>query len=307
MTAISTAGPARRTLIAPLFNCVGVRRRSARSLRPGAWLYVLVVLAVSAAAAPGQNLPAQQLVHQVVVNEQKADAEDTSQWMYVSRKLQAGRTEIRNVVETKQGTLSRLVSVNGKSLSAEDQHQEDQSIQKLVHDPDELKKQQEAQENDRKKAHDLLDLIRQAFLFEYASRRGRIVRLTFQPNPAFKPESREAEVLHSMAGTMLIDRREKRLAGLSGHMVKDVTFGAGILGRLQKGGTFALRRKEIMKGRWETTLIDVHLKGRALLFKSISEQQHETRSNFRRVPENLSLAQAAELLRGQAPFARNGR
>ncbi len=39
--------------------------------------------------------------------------------------------------------------------------------------------------------------------------------------------------------------------------------------------------------------------GKALFFKTISVQQNEIRSNFQRVPDNLTLAQAAEELQKQ--------
>jgi hypothetical protein len=38
------------------------------------------------------------------------------------------------------------------------------------------------------------------------------------------------------------------------------------------------------------------MRGKALFFKTISVQQDEMRSDFRRVPDNLTLAEAAEEL-----------
>ena len=48
---------------------------------------------------------------------------------------------------------------------------------------------------------------------------------------------------------------------------------------------------------WELTLVDVHITGKALFFKTISEQQHEERGALHRVPGNLELAQAVEMLK----------
>ena len=44
----------------------------------------------------------------------------------------------------------------------------------------------------------------------------------------------------------------------------------------------------------------VDMKGRALFFKTISEQQDEVHSDFQPVPDNLTLAQAAAKLDEQA-------
>jgi hypothetical protein len=43
---------------------------------------------------------------------------------------------------------------------------------------------------------------------------------------------------------------------------------------------------------------DVHISGRALFFHPISEQQHEVKSQFKRVPAGLRLAQAASIVSG---------
>lgn len=218
--------------------------------------------------------------------------------MYLSTKVKGGKRETRRMVETSKGTLSRLILENGKPLSRNNQQEEEQRVERLAHDPGELEKQQKAEREDDKKARGLLTVIDKAFLFRYVSGQKRLIRLSFQPNPQFKPESREDRVLHSMAGTMLIDRREKRLVGLRGHMIRSVDFGGGLLGHLEKGGTFALRRTEVATNDWETTLIDVHLKGKALLFKNINEQHHEFRSRFQPVSPDLTIEQAVELLNG---------
>ena len=49
----------------------------------------------------------------------------------------------------------------------------------------------------------------------------------------------------------------------------------------------------------------VDMKGKALLFKTINVQQTETRSDFQRVPDDLTLTQAADILSGQIVVAEN--
>jgi hypothetical protein len=46
----------------------------------------------------------------------------------------------------------------------------------------------------------------------------------------------------------------------------------------------------------EDCLINIQLSGRLVLFKTISKQENETRSNFRLVADNLSLMEARQLL-----------
>ena len=265
--------------------------------------FLLVSLLVPARVSAQAGPPVQFLVKQVIENELKADDDDHSQWMYWSRRQEKNKTETRLVIESKDGDISELVSVNGAQLSAKERQQEEERLAHLVHDSDALQDERKKGEEDDRKARELMQEIHQAFLFRYVGRQGRNIRLAFRPNPQFQPATREAEVLHSMAGTMLVDAKEKRLVALHGHMIEDVDFGFGLLGHLDKGGSFALQRQEEAPGHWKTTLIDVHLKGKALLFKNISEQQHELRWQFREVPEGCTAPQAVQLLNHGAQVA----
>jgi hypothetical protein len=84
--------------------------------------------------------------------------------------------------------------------------------------------------------------------------------------------------------------------------MNDVKFAGGLLGHLEKGGQFSVKRAEIAPGVWELTDLAVSMRGKALLFKTISVQQKELHSEFQRVPNNLTLSEAAGLLLQRAPF-----
>jgi hypothetical protein len=96
---------------------------------------------------------------------------------------------------------------------------------------------------------------------------------------------------------MWIDTRMKRLARLEGHLEDNVDFGFGVLGRLDKGGWFRLQRTQVSTTDWKTERLEVHLSGRAMLFKTIARETSEARGGFAAVPPRLSLAQGVDLLR----------
>jgi|SRR5579864_1262403 len=252
-------------------------------------------IAVTAAQAQSQ-VNAQELVKDVVFNELKAAKDDNTHWMYFSNETAADGHQSREVVETKDGVIYRVMGVDGRPLSAEERRLEDQRIQKLLNNPSDQKKQQKARDEDAKKAKEMLQMLPAAFIYRVQSVGETTIRLSFVPNPAFDPPTRETKVFHNMEGTMLVDRRQKRLRLLSGRLANDVEFGGGLFGRLHKGGTFLVEQTDVGGGHWEPTLTDVHITGRALFFKTIKEQQHEICSKFHRVPDSLSLSQAAEML-----------
>jgi hypothetical protein len=248
----------------------------------------------SFASAKESNEPkASDWVQEVGANELKAQKEDHTQWRYCYRKEEPGRREVREKIETEDGTLDALLSVNGRALNADERRKEEARLQKKVMDGDEYRRKVK---EDADEATGLLKLLPEMLLCEYDGKAGDLIRLKFSPNPRFHPPSREAKVFHSMEGTMLVDAKEKRLAWIEGHLTGEVKFGGGLLGRLEKGGTFTLNRSEVGAGHWEITFADIRMRGKVLLFKTISVQQQEYRTDFRRMPDDLSLQQAAQIL-----------
>jgi hypothetical protein len=100
-----------------------------------------------------------------------------------------------------------------------------------------------------------------------------------------------------MAGTMVVDTKQKRIKQLKGALTRDVNFGYGLLGKLQKGGTFEIERQQIAPGVWSITATHVHIQGHALIFKSIGEQQDEVTSHYHPTPPSLTLPGAAKMLK----------
>jgi len=252
-----------------------------------------------------RELSANELARKVVTNELKFQDDDRSHWMYRLEKQESGKREVRKVVETKDGALSRLLYVDGQPLTAKEQQKENQRIQKLVSNPDEQRKLQQARNSDMEPGRRLLKMLPDAFAFIYAGRNGDLIRLSFRPNPNFVSPSREARVFHNMEGEMWIDEKQERLAALNGHLVDDVKFGGGLLGHLNKGGTFGVRQAEVAPGHWEMTMMNVDMKGKVLLFKTISVQQTENHSDFHRVPDELPMTQAVGILSQQVVLANN--
>ncbi|HET7873585.1 MAG TPA: hypothetical protein VFL42_13795, partial [Terriglobales bacterium] len=131
-------------------------------------------------------------------------------------------------------------------------------------------------------------------------------RLKFSPNPRYNAPTRELEVFRAMEGKMWIDRNARRMTQIDGKLTEDVTFGWGLLGRLHKGGTFKVVQKQVGPDHWEVISTDVNMTGHAVIFKTINVKQHEVLSDFRRMPDDITVAQAYEMLeKGGAVSANN--
>jgi hypothetical protein len=258
------------------------------------WAHRIVVFALlSSISANAQDAKA--LVQRMVQHELQA-RNDHSHWMYLDSMTDDSGTNVKEVVETHTGSLALLLSENGHAISRSTRMKEEMELKKRAQDPAELKKQQKNSDEDSRKAVDMLKMLPNAFQYTLVDDSGEKVHLHFRPNPGFDSPSREAKVFHAMAGDMIIDKKSERLAGLSGTLESNVYFGFGILGRLEKGGTFKLRQTEVAPNHWELSLLDVHISGRVLFFKSIEEQQQETRTDYQEVPNDLTPQKAVAIL-----------
>jgi hypothetical protein len=91
----------------------------------------------------------------------------------------------------------------------------------------------------------------------------------------------------------------------NGRLTQDAKFGLGLLGHLDRGGHFEVRQAEVAPGFWEMTVLSVDMKGKALLFKTVGVHETENHSDFHRVPNDLALAEAADILNRQIVVASN--
>ena len=242
------------------------------------------------------------LVREVVYNELH-DHDSHGYWRYwIQRHVAKGSrgSEVVEQVETPEGPVSRTELSNGHALSREALETENARIQHLLSSPVEQAQHRREYAEDEHRIGSILALLPEAFLYEPAQIDGANYHLRFHPNPAYPAHSSEARIFHAMGGDLWISMQNKHLVRLDGKLQQNVDFGYGVLGRLYKDGWFRLDRTNVGSGMgngdWKTKRLEVHLAGRAMLFKTISRETSEERGGFTLVPSGLSLQQAAMLI-----------
>ena len=268
------------------------------------WCELLSFLLLAATAAVAQDA-SRALVLKMVDNELKSQKQPRY-WMYIDSKKEPGKSELNRVIQTPECWLSWPVSVDGRAPTQEEAQHARGQVEALVNDPKVRKKNRGQIDADGRKSAEMLRMLPDAFLFTRDGMEGKSLRLNFRPNPKYQPPSSEAKVFHHMEGVLLIDAEQIRLVRLSGTLGSEVDFGLGILGRLEKGGSFEVVQSEVAPGDWEVSRLDVHITGRALFFRAIREQQHEVRTQFQPVPSDLSLTEAASRVAGDSKPSQMG-
>ena len=239
-----------------------------------------------------KEIGAQELVREMVRNEVRSQKGDQVYWRYREIDKSNGTTKVYEVSETKEGNVRMFLALDGKPLTASQRQSQEARLRRLLQDPARARRAAKARHKDGKKERNLLAMLPNAFNFHYDGTAGNLVRLNFEPNPDFQPPTREAQVFHHMAGHILVDPRQKRLAGISGTLMSEVKFFWGLLGHLNKGGTFHVRQVDLGAGHWRLSMLRVNMHGVALFFKTIQVQEDERYEDYQANPPDMSLREA---------------
>lgn len=271
-----------------------------------------LLLVISATLAVGQNAtPAvspTDLVRATVHNEIKA-ANDPScaRHMFRSRRQTAFGSQTKLFIETKDGMAGLLLANNDQPLTPDQRQAEEERVERFLNNPGELQKKRKKEKEDADHTLQIMKALPDAFIYEAdGTESGRaglgrpgeeLVRLNFRPNPKYDPPSRVEQVLTGMRGHLLIDANRHRIALIDGTLFKEVGFGWGILGHLDKGGHFLVQQADVGDGSWDVTRMSLNFTGKILVFKNLKIQSEEVFSDFRAVPANLTFADGLRMLK----------
>jgi hypothetical protein len=214
------------------------------------------------------------------------------------------------VVPTGTGTLRLLLEEHGQPVSAELYRRQLRDLEQALlwaQDPAENKQKRRVDKFDKRSREriELVDALRDAFLFTWQGREssgGRsLVRLLFEPNPAFKPHSRNTEMFRHARAVVWIDEAAAQMVRIEAEAATDISFGGGILGKIYRGGRFVLEQVQVADGVWFPVRYEYNFAGRKFLF---GFELHELTlaSGYRRIgPPKEALAAVRHELNNASP------
>jgi hypothetical protein len=243
-------------------------------------------------SVPAKGQDARQFVARAVQNELSKDANDHSHWLYFEVDQKPEHPVKQWVADTGDGSLKRVVQLDGRSVSPQEQQQQ---MDAYIRDSGARAKQRKSGAHDDEEAAKMLRMLPNSFLWTSLGEQGDNTLLHFRPDPNFTPPDMETKVFAAMEGDMAVNTKQMRIASLKGRLTHDVTFLGGLLGKMNGGGTFDVERRETgHEGVWQITESHIHINGHALLFKTISEQEDDVKTEFRQLPAEISLEQAKQ-------------
>jgi hypothetical protein len=250
-----------------------------------------------------------ELVRAAVANEVGASKDDSIKHLFRARKQTPQGSQTRLYVETREAMGGMTVAYNDKPLTPEQMRNEEDRLAGLVSNPEQLRRKYSQEQETAERTLRIVKALPDAFLYDYDGEEkgttdlgkdgARLMRLKFRPNPAYQPPSRVEQVLEGMQGVVLIDAAARRVARIDGTLFKEVGFGWGILGHLDKGGHFLVEQRDVGDGSWDISRMSLTFTGKILFFKNIAIKSEEVFSDFRRVPAETTFAQGVEMLKAE--------
>jgi hypothetical protein len=267
--------------------------------------FLLFSWAGAALGQPGSSsltpTQAQALVARALDTEVRSARDLSHPMRYRLRKSSPRLTTTKEIAETHDGDVARLVAISDQPLSQADEQQELARLDALMSDPSRQRHRKQSEESDTGIVLKLLRMLPQAFLYEYVGTgqgsSGTVEKFRFHPNPAFSPPDMETQALTAMIGEIWIDAAQERVTHLEGHLQQDTNYGWGILGKLDKGGWIVLEQADVGAGQWRITRVQLKMELR-ILFKTKYFDSVQEMTQYAPIPAGLDYRQAIQMLRG---------
>lgn len=280
------------------------------AFRPSGWLAIVSLLLLGSTdprfAHATLDSAEANLVRRALAAELASVVDSQHPVRYTLRKASPRLSTTKEIIETKDGAVARLIAINDKPLGAVDAQKEQARLDGLLNDPGKQRHRKQAEDDDTSRVLKVIRALPRAFLYQYigpgTGPHGRVEKFAFSPNPGFDPPDLETHALTEMTGELWIDPAQARVVRLEGHLQQDVDFGWGILGRLNKGGWIVIEQADVESHRWRIVHFQMVMSGR-VLFKTKSFDTQEDETDFAPVPAGMDYTQAIQLLRGNSTSA----
>jgi hypothetical protein len=246
-------------------------------------LVVLIVTLSMAASALAQPDVATIIKRSVEASD--ADWQAAPQYDYFERdRRQDGGTKTYEVMMILGSDYQRLVAVNGKPLTPEEEAREQQKLEQVIAQRQSESEEQRAQriakyEKDRKRDHLLMEQLTVAFDFTLLGEQKlgpyEVYVLQATPRPGYQPPNTETKVLTGMQGKLWIEKQTYQWVKVEAEVVHPVSI-AGFLAQVQPGTRFELEKMPVNDGIWLPKHFSMKARAKILFFFSHETQDDES-------------------------------
>jgi hypothetical protein len=257
------------------------------------------------AEGKAESLPvfeAQALVQRALAAEVRLATDPGHPMRFKLRKQSPRLTTTKEIVETRDGAVARLLQINDQPLDAMGEARENTRLEALERDPSLQQHRKHGEEGDTQIVMKILRMMPRAFVYQYQGLAqgpaGPVQKYSFQPDPRFQPPDMETQALTAMHGELWIDATAERVARLAGSLEQDTNYGWGILGKLNKGGWIELEQAEVVPHQWRIVHVQLKMSLRIVVRTKVFDTDEQMRE-YVPVAAGMDYRTAIHMLRGR--------
>jgi hypothetical protein len=201
--------------------------------------------------------------------------------------------QTRDLIETPEGSVARLILRNGHPLTPEEDAAERSRLNAVLQNPSGFARHIKREQENKKMGVKLIHQMPDAFLWSYTPGRpqlsgwdaasGALVVVDFKPNPKWSAPDIESEPLSGVEGRAWIDPHSRRVVHLEATLTHAVNIGWGVVAHLYPGGSAKVDQTNVGGDRWIVKHIVEQLTIRALLFKTVNQHLRFDTSDYQPV------------------------
>jgi hypothetical protein len=251
------------------------------------------VLAILLAAAPtiAAKPPDVQAIIEKSVQANQSDFAADPNFNYKETDRVSGGSKTYQVTMIEGTPYNRLVTVNGKSLSPDQERQEIQkqrqvTAQRKAESPQQRQQRIAKWQQDRTRDNNMMDQLTKAFDFkaigEGEFRGFRVWRLRATPKRGYQPPNRDAQVLTGMQGELWIDQKAYQWVRVTAQVIHPVSI-EGFLAQVEPGTRFEMDKIPVEGGSWQASHFSMHSHAKVLFLFHRSSSADETYFDYRPV------------------------
>lgn len=191
--------------------------------------------------------------------------------------------------------VERLVSIDGKPLSAKEQEDEDRKVQKEVERALKNKERRlEAQREGRDRAGDdpyedrritILSILRLSDLTSIRREMFQgheVIAFDFEPKKGVKPKSRLETIITKLAGTMWIDEEAQQIVRVEARLIDSFKLAGGLFAKVSPSTAVVLEQAKIGDEVWMPSYSEANFAARIMLFAKFNRSRTTKYSDYKK-------------------------
>ena len=244
-----------------------------------------------AGSPPLPSISPHALVAEAAANELVALHHKGSYLRYRMESVNERGAQVRDVIESKDGTVARLILKDGKPLTPEQDKAEQQRLNDMIASPAAYAKHVKNGESEKTMADKMVPLMADAMINTYtpgqpqSGKNGGApeIVLDYKPNPKFVPPNTQAQALTGLQGRVWIDAKSHYAVRMEGTIFRPVNFGWGVLAHIYPGGKVEMDQTDVGGNRWIFTDFSMELSVRALMVKKLDIRSSAKTSDYQTI------------------------